>query len=163
MCPGVATSRGQDKLTVRREAEEDRRKAQARLISAWLSAPEEDLPPEFTLMVRNRSNEPIYQVKVTMVPYNSPFGSDPEAGAGRKGTVVENLGILPPSEDWRKYFDPRSRTMPGPVGISFTDAAGHRWKRLPNGTLTETTRRRRRSRKDYMNAWIAGELDHLHY
>jgi hypothetical protein len=42
------------------------------------------------------------------------------------------------------------------VGFSFTDSQGRRWKRLPNGTLTEATKRLPRSRKDYYNAWIAG-------
>jgi hypothetical protein len=49
------------------------------------------------------------------------------------------------------------------VGFSFTDSQGRRWKRLPNGTLTEATKRLHRSRKDYYNAWIAGELDRLDY
>jgi hypothetical protein len=50
----------------------------------------------------------------------------------------------------------------GPVSISFTDAAGRRWKRYPDGRLVELGRQRR-SRKDFMNAWIAGELDRLDY
>jgi hypothetical protein len=48
------------------------------------------------------------------------------------------------------------------IGLYFTDAAGRSWKRDPDGRLVELGRRRR-SRKDYMNAWIAGELDHLDY
>jgi hypothetical protein len=47
------------------------------------------------------------------------------------------------------------------IGFSFTDSQGRRWKRLPFGSLIEVTKRRRRSRKDFMNAWIADELDHL--
>jgi hypothetical protein len=49
------------------------------------------------------------------------------------------------------------------IGLSFTDSQGRRWKRLPNGTLTEVTKQPRRSRKDYYNAWIAKELDQLDY
>jgi hypothetical protein len=53
-------------------------------------------------------------------------------------------------------------TVPGILGMSFTDAAGRRWKRYPDGRLVEPNRQQR-SRKDYMNAWIAGELEHLDY
>jgi hypothetical protein len=59
--------------------------------------------------------------------------------------------------------DPDFRLRDVVIGLSFTDSQGRRWKRLPNGTLTEVTKRPRRSRKDYMNAWIAGELDELDY
>jgi len=50
------------------------------------------------------------------------------------------------------------------LGLSFTDSQGRRWKRVPiTGSLTEVTKRPRRSRKDSYNAWIAGELDRLDY
>ena len=58
---------------------------------------------------------------------------------------------------------PVSRVESGPLTLSFTDAAGRRWKRYPDGRLVELSRQRRRSRKDFMNAWIAGELDCLDY
>jgi hypothetical protein len=145
-------------LEARLEQAEDRRREQARLVSAWVSTPEDDLPPEFTLIVRNGSNEPVYQVKASMVPYDSPYGSDPEDGTGQPRSVVETSEILPPGKDWQTYFDPRSRIVPGPVSMSFTDAAGRRWTRYPDGRLVEPDRPQRRSRKDYMNAWIAGEL-----
>lgn len=47
------------------------------------------------------------------------------------------------------------------LGFSFTDSQGRRWKRLPDGTLIELAKQQWRSRKDYMHAWIAGELDRL--
>jgi hypothetical protein len=50
---------------------------------------------------------------------------------------------------------------PGPITLSFTDAAGRRWKRYPDGRLVEPDRPQRRSHKDAMNAWIAGEIDQL--
>jgi hypothetical protein len=52
---------------------------------------------------------------------------------------------------------------PGPVTLTFTDAVGRRWKQYPDGRLVEPDRPRRRSRKDYMNAWISRELEDLDY
>jgi hypothetical protein len=72
--------------------------------------------------------------------------------------------VLP--QDTRETYveaDVQLQTWYVTLGLSFTDSQGRRWKRLPDGTLTEVTKRTRRSRKDYYNAWIAGELDHLDY
>jgi hypothetical protein len=78
--------------------------------------------------------------------------------------VTMNRAVLPPGkelEEWVPWeFLPSDQP---PLGISFTDNRGRRWRRLPKGELIEATKGRRRSRKDYMNAWIAGELDCLDY
>ncbi len=154
-------------LTIRREAEEDRRREQARLVSAWTREPALTTAGGLTLAViaRNGSAEPIYQVHVVLVSPNSIHADDPEAATGQIGTVEVSRPILPPGEASEGSFPmflggERTGLVPGPVGISFTDAAGRRWKRYPDGRLIEPGRQRR-SRKDYMNAWIAGELDHL--
>jgi hypothetical protein len=51
----------------------------------------------------------------------------------------------------------------GRLALLVTDAAGRRWNRYPDGRLVEPDRPRRRSRKDFYNAWIAGEVDQLDY
>jgi hypothetical protein len=96
-----------------------------------------------------------------MSPPNSSYAADPEAGPTEVGSLKYGLRDLPPGETFRDRIR-MVPTLPGPLGLSFTDAAGRRWKRYPNGQLVELTRRRR-SRKDYMNAWITGELDRLDY
>lgn len=150
-------------LSARREQEEDRRRAQARLVAGWVAMPEQDpqAPANwvFGVVVRNGSDEPIHDVNAVMVPAGSPYASDPEATPPAIAAVRVLRESMPPGET----IEQRLRMvpiMPGSFGMSFTDAAGRRWKRYPDGRLVEPTRQRR-SRKDYMNAWIAGELDHL--
>jgi hypothetical protein len=160
-------------LAARREVEEDRRREQARLVSAWTLRDQFQTgfgtyELGFAVKVRNASQEPVYDLKFTLVPYEGPFATDPEA-ARRADETVEtgteggDLGRLPPGETIRFRIKQRPHLESLVLGLSFTDSQGRRWKRLPNGTLTEITKRPRRSRKDYMNAWIAGELDHLDY
>jgi hypothetical protein len=152
-------------LAAHHEAEEDRRRAQVRLVAGWVTPPRPDpqAPANFVfdLVIRNASEEPIYDLNAVMVPPNGPHANDPEAAPPTVGAARIQRGTLPPDE----YVELRFRmvpTMPGILGMSFTDAAGRRWKRYPDGRLVEPNRQRR-SRKDYMNAWIAGELDHLDY
>jgi hypothetical protein len=151
-------------LAARQEQEEDRRRAQARLVNAWpgVRSRRSDGGEEYAYfaVVKNNSDEPIYDVYTTAAPMDGRFASDPEAARGQAQVI---------NYDWKNLLpgDSREGGLPGPrflaIGLSFTDSQGRRWKRLPNGTLTEVTKRQRRSRKDYMNAWIAGELDHLDY
>jgi hypothetical protein len=65
-----------------------------------------------------------------------------------------HLGVLP--ESWVSPWNVA-------IELSFTDSQGRRWERLPDGTLTEVTKRPRHSRKDHYNAWMAGQLDELDY
>jgi hypothetical protein len=117
------------------------------------------------LLARNGSDEPIYAVRAIVVRHSSPFSSDPEAALRQPGNyIVSTWDLFPPLQTHSVLLS--RRVFPNwhvTIGLSFTDSQGRRWKRLPNGTLTDVTKRRRRSRKDYMNAWIAGELDHLDY
>lgn len=155
-------------LTARREAEEDRRREQARLISAWPEAPEipgvKDRPRNtdvitwiqetgttayIHLIMRNGSAEPVYRIFAVMVAFNSPYADDPEAGAGQPGTAETRRSILPPGEKgigiFARFLDGfETGTEPGPVSIAFTDAAGRHWKRYPDGRLVELDRPRRR-------------------
>jgi hypothetical protein len=77
-------------------------------------------------------------------------------------TISESWDFLPPGE----YGERELRLVtypPGPITLTFTDAAGRRWKRFHGGRLVEPDRPRRRSRKDELNAWIAGQVDQLDY
>jgi hypothetical protein len=151
-------------LEARREAQEDRRRNQARLVAAWITskwASETEL--RFTLVVRNGSDEPIYDGRCVVVPSTNRIASDPMMVFDWEFRWL----VLPPQETkeddlrlpeklWRSLWDAGTT-------LSFTDAAGRRWTRYPDGRLVPSDRPRRRSRKDYMNAWIAGELDQLDY
>jgi hypothetical protein len=160
-------------LTARREVEEDRRRAQARLVSAWttprrIETAGPELKLEFIVVLKNGSDEPVHEVWLTLVPDSSPFASDPEAARAEDGTVKDpdtdwgNVELVPPGETFNVAVMPGRYPIKKLVlGISFTDSQGRRWRRLPGGTLIEASQRRHRSRKDFMNAWIAGELDHL--
>jgi hypothetical protein len=136
-------------LAARREAEDDRRSEQARRVAAWtLPGP----VPEIThvLVMHNGSEEPVYAITLIMEDQDKP------------GSVTRKdfWDYLPPEE--RSKESSGSVGRPGPITLSFTDAAGRRWTRYPDGRLVEHGRHRR-SRKDDMNAWIAGELEHLDY
>jgi hypothetical protein len=54
--------------------------------------------PHLRLKVKNDSTEPVYDVRATMVPYDSPHAADPEAAAGQAGTMTAKLWILPGEE-----------------------------------------------------------------
>jgi hypothetical protein len=143
-------------LAARREQEEDRRRNQARLVVAWATFKEvSETEVRYSVVMRNGSDEPVYDGLCVVVPSTAVF--EWEVG----------WLILPPHEikegDLRlpeRYWRPLWEAA---IELSFTDAAGRRWTRYPDGRLVELDRPRRRSRKDYMNAWIAGELRDLDY
>jgi hypothetical protein len=163
-------------FAVRREAEEDRRRAQARLVNAWHVYKTYNKRPG-RVAVKNGSEEPVYDVIASTVTAKSPWASDPEwiwlRPKEDPGGWIEGRKFYAQKTEWLRLNpgetsefvidDPDFRPRDVVIGLSFTDSQGRRWKRLPNGTLTEVTKRPRRSRKDYMNAWIAGELDSLDY
>jgi hypothetical protein len=155
-------------LAAHRLYEEDRRRAQGRLVNAWLELrwrSNSEAEPWFT--VKNASDEPVYQVKITIVPAGSRFAADPEAARGQTDMIVggEYRQLLPQESRQQSIDDVEwtFATWALVLGLSFTDSRGLRWERSPDGSLTEVTKRRRRSGKDYMNAWIAGEIDQLDY
>jgi hypothetical protein len=92
-------------LPARREYQEDRRREQARLVSAWFDAVLE--PPttlEFYIHRQNGSEEPVHDVKVTLVAENSAFAADPEAVRKENGDFKEvgafssDSSVLPPGQ-----------------------------------------------------------------
>jgi hypothetical protein len=125
----------------RRELEEDRRQAQARLVSAWATTPEErrdpttgDLRWVTSVVSRNGSDEPVYDVNVAMADPNGPHAADPLGGGPEMLFIWTH--VLPPqyttTEALWAYKGPS-----GPIGIEFRDASGRHWKRYPNGRLNK--------------------------
>jgi len=77
-------------LAARREYEEDRRRDQARLVAAWVERFIAMAPTnQYVVVLRNGSEEPVYDLRVTMVASDSPFASDPEAVRSKDGTLKE--------------------------------------------------------------------------
>jgi hypothetical protein len=112
-------------------------RAQARRVVAWSSAVTTYADGAgFSFMVKNNSEDPVYQVEAAMVPYGSPYAANPEAGIGQVGTLRLRVAVLPPGEIVETRLNVTSiGIIPGPLGFSFSDANGRRWRRLPNGAL----------------------------
>jgi len=150
-------------LAAHREQEEDRRRNQASLVTAWMmSKPLSRTEERSAIMIRNGSDEPVFDGWCVLVASTSRFASEREP-------VFDwefRWRVLPPHETLEDELDlPQLLTPPwdARIRLSFTDAAGRRWTRYPDGQLVQRDRPRHRSRKDYMNAWIAGELDYSDY
>jgi hypothetical protein len=114
-------------LRLLRRAREDRRVEQARLVSAWsLDMTEDPDGWRLTYIVRNNSEEPVYEVILN-------------AMCGVRGTFVRWLGTLGPAERRRVTIllpgAPRSEDYRPSLG--FVDSAGRRWLRDGLGRLTE--------------------------
>ena len=92
-------------------------------------------------------------MKLTAVPLDSAFASDPEAARGQAKTIEKDLR-LPLLLHERREGDLPAEWKLGTwhviLGLSFTDSQGRRWKRVTTtGTLTEVAQRSRRSGKDH--------------
>jgi hypothetical protein len=148
-------------LAARREYEEDRRTEQARLVSTWTTFPERDAQDSslywFYVVVKNASEVPVHNVSVVMEEPRSPYAR----ATGSPDCRMQFFTVAPGENDRLAFRHPEHHA--GPLTLTFTDAAGRRWTRYPDGRLVEPDRPRRRSRKDALNAWIAGEVDQLDY
>jgi hypothetical protein len=80
-------------------------------------------------VVRNRSSEPIYNVRAVAEGLEEFDLPHPTA---RKGYMAR---ILPPGEDGLASFESYSENDPD-VSLEFTDSAGRNWRRAPDGALT---------------------------
>ena len=166
-------------LTARREYEEDRRREQASRVACWVGMVEQEpgrrlmpeIAGEFPLVVgavlHNGSEEPVYDCRVHLELGPEATGSFWKAVAGRFQPGERRLTLtdrtLPPGRIQHSLSLGRADLPHVSTWMTFTDAAGRRWTRHPDGRLVEPDRPRRRSRKDSYNAWIAGELDQLDY
>jgi hypothetical protein len=154
----------------RREYEEDRRREQASRVACWVGMVEDPSLPRapwasdrplrvVAAVLNNGSEEPIYDCRVHLEL--DPAGTGTFWNGDRRLTLAER--VVPPG----RIQYPLRLSHADPPDVSawmiFTDAAGRRWERHPDGRLVEPDRPRRRSRKDFMNAWIAGEIDQLDY
>jgi hypothetical protein len=158
-------------LTARREYEEDRRREQASRVACWVGVVVEDPysppapwaseigTPKVAAVLNNGSEEPVYYCRVHLELDPAGIGTFWEGD--RRLTLAER--VVPPGR--MEYPLRLSDADPPDVSawMTFTDGAGRRWTRHPDGRLVEPDRPRRRSRKDFYNAWIAGELDQLDY
>jgi hypothetical protein len=138
-------------------------------VSAWISVEYQKSDVAWWATMRNASDEPIYDVQVTLVPDDSPFSHDPEAARAEPAVAKSfrprggDLGRLPPGETIR-FVGARQEekaNVPLVLGFSFTDSQGRRWKRRPNGTLVELTKPQQRSPKDRLDTFAKGQIDAL--
>lgn len=107
----------------------DRRREDARQVSAWISSRETRLQPtDFEVKCRNGSPEPIYDVMITAGAFHPPRGV--------KVNVVGPLKTATVSIRAPINHDP-------PIHLRFTDSAGRRWGRHENGRLVKIGRFRR--------------------
>jgi hypothetical protein len=99
--------------------------------------------------IKNGSEEPVYDVKAVM----ATGMKDP------KPLSTVTIPIFPPVES---YSGPTLRDIePGPITLSFTDAAGLRWTRHPDGQLEGPPPRAHRSVKDRLDAFAKGQVEDL--
>lgn len=131
----------------RNEVEEDRRKDQARLVSAWCIAVERGGPMDMfgarqeaagsivRVQYRNASDEPVYQLGITV-------GGD--WGLSPKRARVARIGVVPPGVTGDaeirialEPLEPRYDVGWPPVRVQFRDCAGRAWKRGDDGRLEE--------------------------
>lgn len=125
-------------LEARREYEADRRRDQARLVAAWTFHPGEE--EWFSIVVHNGSDQPIYEVKFTMVQPGSTYASDPIRSPLNGDVVHHELSLIPPQEKFHLPL-PVFGHGPGPIGLSFQDALGRAWVRYPDGRLEASLKR----------------------
>jgi hypothetical protein len=156
---GVALRLLAKELAARREAEEDRRREQARSIGAWPTAPVPEHPRAanqvFTVILRNGSQEPVYNVQAVM---KHPDLSSDEVRRAGWSTWQLTLGILPPGENFTKLR--LVPYQPGPIELSFTDAQGRRWTRHTDGRLLGEADPPRR-KVDPLKEWSDRQLGEL--
>jgi hypothetical protein len=113
----------------RREAEEERRREQASRVAIWTqSVPAPGPSTTYFIVMRNNSEEPVSAITFVMEHPDQP------------GRVIreDSWDLLPPG----RHPGPATTEeyLPGPITLSFTDAAGRRWTRYPDGLLVELNR-----------------------
>jgi hypothetical protein len=153
-----------------RKEQEDRRQAQARLVSAWLhrrlvqaklGGEEIGESLRVEMVFKNGSDEPVYDVKVTVVPRDGPFASDPDAAPWPSaGTVRGRMSLLPPGEILMLDAPGISGQFESlAIGLSFNDAQGRRWKRLSKGSLKGPPKGNVKDRLDAYARGLEQELE----
>ena len=128
----------EESLAERKREAEQRHRAQAsqvfiqqvRTRTAPLGYPEpEDSQAAVRATVMNSSEQPIYDVELRWHLGSAGYG-DPE---------IESLGTMSPRSDKAsiRWFPPGADMSNSGAVVRFTDAAGTRWLRRPDGYLNE--------------------------
>jgi hypothetical protein len=154
-------------LETRREALEDRRRAQARLVAAWTTTPSTsgslpDQPSRFELVTRNGSDEPVYAVLVSLLWTVVNLGYSGMVVSGAVASEATYTVLGPQSEE--RVTHSEAFTPAGLVRVEFTDSQGYRWRRGPRGDLElvdSPPATRRRSVKDRLDAFAKGQVEEL--
>jgi hypothetical protein len=130
----------------RLEAQADRlrrqRREQAERISGWLSG--QDLGAIQPIAVHNASVEPVYRAVVWMVFIQ---GAGPHSGMDAARLPSSNwpfrsfISVIPPGTSYTSVSGGWGALSARPgVELAFTDRAGVRWLRAPDGRLVEIDR-----------------------
>lgn len=115
-------------LGQRKQDSADKRKEQAKLVSAWSTGVSKTEPyPTISYTVRNASEEPVYAISL-------------RAAIGVRGTFVRHVGTLGPKQTADVHIYPPGfpRGENNNPDLAFTDTAGIQWIRKANGQLTES-------------------------
>lgn len=86
-------------------------------------------PPSVSAIVHNSSNLPVYDAELAWHLGTAPHGS----------LTPEPLGMIMPGNEARRErsFPPGANMEVAGAVVRFTDASGVRWRRRPDGDLTE--------------------------
>jgi hypothetical protein len=107
----------------RRQEQEDRRLAQARLVTAWVDDARASRGLVAVVLVRNSSEQAVYSLT---------FALD----VGVRGHYAKTRNALGPGETWRQEVHlAGSAWRTTGTGVAFTDAAGVDWIRTGIGQL----------------------------
>lgn len=108
----------------RRQEQDDRRIAQARLVTAWVDATQASAKMIARTIVRNSSEQAVYNLAVALA-------------VEVRGRYTKYHGALGPGDTWEHVFHlagyPRGE-LTAPT-VSFTDASGLDWIRTDDGQL----------------------------
>jgi arabinogalactan oligomer/maltooligosaccharide transport system substrate-binding protein len=119
----------------RMQEAEARRRTQAALVSAWCgSRPVDNKSLEWGIFIRNASETPVHQARVSVVKEHDP---DTRSDFG--------IVVLPPTAEpafypndiWSAILQDKFPATNFRVEMSFTDSAGVRWLRDGEGRLNE--------------------------
>jgi hypothetical protein len=133
----------QESLEERRQAADEKRRAQAAQVTTWFKEQPHVNGPyaAWGAMVRNNSGLPVLDVRAAFHQVAEPvkgLGWTPVA----VGTSLESIRVLPPHTERHLPIapdlaaqEPKYDDDTYVASITFTDAAGNRWERDPRGAL----------------------------
>jgi hypothetical protein len=134
-------------LQAHREADQDRRRMQARRVAAWYeerTADAEGVQRGPVLRLENGSDEPVYICAVLFAaPHAETWGATTHdewrRAIGATGAINGARGavMLPPGNAKSWELAEEELTAPVPVFLMFRDTQGIAWSRSPRGVLRE--------------------------